>query len=187
MHAPAVLQQSFRAGTFSSLQSADRAVERLLAAGIPKKQITVLCTDAVKESRFRQLGYQPPAESDAPGQGVAGASVGAAVGGLAAIAVGAATGAVPLIIAGAAGVCGESAMGGFLGTILNVEGQNEVVTFYEQELRKRRILVVAEDQSPQIEAGTGVRHFGRISHSAGVRITHVQVQAYFSVQKRTRL
>ena len=152
MHAPAVLQQSFRAGTFSNLQSADRAVERLLAAGFPKEQITVLCTDEVKESHFRQLGYQHPATSDASDGGVAGASVGATVGGLAAIAVGAATGAVPLIIAGAAGVSGGSAMGGFLGAILNGEGENEVVKFYDQELRSGRILVVAEDHSPQAES-----------------------------------
>ena len=152
MDAPTVVQQSFRAGTFSNLQSADRAVERLLAAGFPKEQINVVCTDEVKESHFRQLGYQRPADSDAPGGGVAGASVGATVGGLAAIAVGAATGAVPLLIAGAAGVSGGSAMGGFLGTILNGEGQDEVVKFYDQELRSGRILVVAEDHSPQAES-----------------------------------
>ena len=43
MNAPAAMQQSFRAGTFANLQSADRAVERLLAAGFPKERITVLC------------------------------------------------------------------------------------------------------------------------------------------------
>jgi hypothetical protein len=151
MNAPAVLQQSFRAGTFSNLQFADRAVERLLAAGFPKEEITVLCTDEVKESHFRQLGYQPPPDSDAPGGGVAGASVGATVGGLAAIAVGAATGAVPLIIAGAAGVSGGSAMGGFLGAIIKGEGENEVVKSYDRELRSGRILVVAEDHNPNAE------------------------------------
>ena len=152
MNAPAVLQQSFRAGTFSNLQSGDRAVERLLAAGFPKEQITVVCTDEVKESHFRQLGYQRPPNSEAPDGVAAGASVGATVGGLAAIAVGAATGAVPLIIAGAAGISGGSAMGGFLGAILNGEGENEVVKFYDQELRSGKILVVAEDQSPQAES-----------------------------------
>jgi hypothetical protein len=152
MNAPAVLQQSFRAGTFPNLRAADRAVERLLAVGFPKEQITVLCTDEVQESHFRQLGYQPPADSDVAGGGVAGASVGAAVGGLAAIAVGAATGAVPLIIAGAAGVSGGSAMGGFLGSIIKGEGENEVVKFYDRELRNGKILVVAEDHSPQAES-----------------------------------
>ncbi len=152
MHAPAVLQQSFRAGTFSNLQSADRAVARLLAAGFPKEKITVLCTDEVKESHFRQLGYPPPTDSKNPGGGVPGASIGAAVGGLAAIAVGAATGAVPLIIAGAAGVSGGSAMGGFLGAIMNGEGGNEVVKFYDKELRSGKILVVVEDHSPEADS-----------------------------------
>jgi hypothetical protein len=152
MNAPAVLQQSFRAGTFSNLQSADRAVEQLLAAGFSKEQITVLCTDEVKESHFRQLGYERPADSDAPGGGAAGASVGATVGGLAAIAVGAATGAVPLIIAGAAGVSGGSAIGGYLGAIVHGEGENEVVKFYDQEVRSGKILVVAEDHSSPAES-----------------------------------
>jgi phage tail tape-measure protein len=152
MHAPAILQPSFRAGTFSNLQSADRAVARLLAAGFPKEQITVLCTDEVKESHYRQLGYPPPTDSDAPSTGVAGASIGATVGGLAAIAVGAATGAVPLIIAGAAGVAGGSALGGFLGAVINGEGESAVVKSYDRELRSGRILVVAKDQSPQAES-----------------------------------
>ena len=152
MNAPAVLQQSFRAGTFSDLQSADRAVARLLAAGFLKEQITVLCMDEVKESHFRQLGYPPPTDSAAPGTGIAGASIGATVGGLAAIAVGAATGAVPLVIAGAAGVAGGSALGGFLGAIINGEGESAVVKSYDQELRSGRILVVMTDQSPQAES-----------------------------------
>lgn len=152
MNSPAVLQQSFRAGTFSSLQSADQAVARLLAAGFPKEQISVVCTDEVKERHFRQLGYQRPPDSEAPNGAVAGASVGATVGGLAAIAMGAATGAVPLIIAGAAGISGGSVMGGFLGAIIKGEGENEVVAFYDQKLRSGRILVVAEDHSPQAES-----------------------------------
>ena len=152
MHAPAILQQSFRAGAFSNLLSADRAVERLLAAGFPKEQITVLCTNEAKESHFSQLGYESPADLDIPRRGLAGASIGAAVGGLVAIAVGAATGAVPLIIAGAAGIAGGSAMGGFLGAIMNGEGDNEIVRFYGQQLRSGKILVVAEEEGPQAES-----------------------------------
>jgi hypothetical protein len=167
MHTPALLQHSFRAGTFSNLQSADRAVERLLAAGFPKEQITVLCTNEVKESHFRQLGYESPADLDAPSGGLAGASVGAAVGGLVAIAVGAATGAVPLIIAGAAGVSGGSAMGGFLGAIMNGEGDNEIVEFYGQQLRSGKILVVAEDESPQAES--------KLSQAAAILANEIDV------------
>jgi len=152
MSAPAVLQQSFRAGTFPDLQAADRAVVKLLAAGFPKEQITVLCADEVMESHFRQGGYERPPHSHAPGGGGAGASVGAAVGVLAGIAVGAATGTVPLLIAGAAGISGGSAIGGYLGAILNGEGENEVVKSYDKELRSGKILVVAEDHSPLAES-----------------------------------
>ncbi|MFN0051991.1 MAG: hypothetical protein ACKV0T_07355 [Planctomycetales bacterium] len=152
MNAPTVLQQSFRAGTFSNLESADRAVERLLAAGFQTEQIKVLCNDEVQESHFRQLGYQRPEDSAATGGGAGGASVGATVGGLAAIAVGAASGAVPLIVAGVAGVVGGSTIGGFLEAILKGEGDNAAVTFYGRELRSGRILVVAEDPGPQAES-----------------------------------
>ena len=151
MNAPDALQPSFRAGTFSSLQSADRAVERLLAAGFARDHITVLCSDGAKESHFREHGYERPADSGAPGGGAAGASAAAVVSGLAAIAVGTATGAVPLIIAGAAGVSAGSAIGGFLGAIMNGEGENEFVRFYDEELRSGKILIVVEDQSSQGE------------------------------------
>ena len=155
MDSPAVLQHACRAGTFSSLELADWAVERLLAAGFSKEQITVLSTDEVQESHFRQHGYQRPAASAAPNEGATGATGATAVatvGGLAAIALGAATGAVPLVIAGAAGVSGGSAIGGFLGAIMDGDDENEIVKFYDKELRSGRILVVVEDQSPQAES-----------------------------------
>jgi len=152
MNAPTSLQPSFRAGTFFDLQSADRAVARLLAARFPKEQISVLCTDEVKDSHFRQLGYERPENSSTSDEGVAGASVGAMVGGFTAIAVGAATGAVPLIIAGAAGISGGSAIGGFLGTIMSGESENEFIRFYDEELRSGKILILVEDQSSQAEA-----------------------------------
>jgi hypothetical protein len=148
MQAPVDLQKAFRAGTFFTLQSADRAVERLLAAHFPKEHIKVLCTDGAKERHFLELGYKPPDNADGPDGVGAGAFLGASAGGLAAIAVGAATGIVPLIIAGAAGVAGGSAIGGFLGALHSGDGDNEVVTFYDQELRNGRILVVVEDHGP---------------------------------------
>ncbi len=146
MSSPAVLEKAFRAGLFDSLASADRAVERLLAAGFPKSQIAVLCTDEAKEKHFQELGYQPPTESEAPDGVSAGAFVGATMCGLAAIAVSAATGGVPLIIAGAAGVSGGSVMGGFLGAIMEGEAHNEFVTQFDHELQSGKILVLAEVQ-----------------------------------------
>ncbi|MCY2965014.1 MAG: hypothetical protein NT069_15495 [Planctomycetota bacterium] len=146
MPSSAVLQSAYRAGLFDSLASADRAVERLLAAGFPKSQIAVLCTDEAKERHFRELGYQPPTESEAPDGVSAGAFVGATMCGLAAIAVSAATGGVPLIIAGAAGVSGGSVMGGFLGAIMEGEAQNKFVTHFDHELQSGKILVLAQAQ-----------------------------------------
>ena len=86
------------------MSAADQAVDRLLAAGFAKDQITVVCSDEAKEKHFRQFEHQDPAGSHAPGAVAAGVSIGAAAGGLTAIAMGAATGAVPLVIAGAAGM-----------------------------------------------------------------------------------
>ena len=152
MNMPTVVKQSPQAGTFPDLSSADRAVEQLLTAGFSPEQIAVLCTDEAIGDHFLQLGYERPADLHTPGEEAAVTSIGAAVGGVAAIAVGAASGAVPLIIAGVAGIAGGSALGGFLGTMLNGEGENEFVRYYDQEIRHGRILVVADDQNPQADS-----------------------------------
>jgi hypothetical protein len=110
--------QNFAVGIFSDLHAADRAVASLLAVGFSNDEITAICADEVHESHLRRLAQAHPPHSEVGGGATTGASIGAVAGGLAAIALGAATGAVPLILAGAAGISGGSAIGGFVGTLL---------------------------------------------------------------------
>jgi hypothetical protein len=144
--------QNFAVGIFSDLHAADRAVARLLAAGFVKDEITAICADEVHESHLRQLAQAHPPHSQVGGGATAGASIGAAAGGLAAIALGAATGAVPLILAGVAGISGGSAIGGFVGAMLEGEGKSELARYYDQEIRSGKILIAIEEQGPNAAA-----------------------------------
>jgi hypothetical protein len=138
--------QNFAVGIFSDLHAADRAVEALLAGGFSNDEITAICADEVHESHLRQLAQAHPPHSEVGGGATTGASIGAAVGGLAAIALGAATGAVPLIVAGAAGISGGSAIGGFVGALVEGEGKSELSRYYDQEIRSGKILIAVEEQ-----------------------------------------
>jgi hypothetical protein len=130
------------------LPAADTVVQRLLASGFSKEEITVICSDEAVEKHFRRYEHQDQAGTAAPNTVVTGTTVGAAVGGLAGIAIGAATGSVPLLIAGAAGLSGGSAMGGFLGAMLTRGEEKELANYYDQAVRGGRILVGVEVHGP---------------------------------------
>ncbi|MGE5193194.1 MAG: hypothetical protein ACM3U2_11920 [Deltaproteobacteria bacterium] len=151
MDAQSTSARPVRAGVFSSLPVADTLVQRLLAAGFSRDEITVVCSDEALESHFRQFEHQDPAGSATPSAVVPGATIGAAIGGLAGIAVGAASGTVPLLIAGAAGLSGGSAMGGFLGAMLTRGEEKELANFYDQAVRSGKILVGVEAHGPHAE------------------------------------
>jgi len=137
-----------RAGVFLDLPAADTVVQRLLAAGFSKEEITVICSDEAVEKHFRRYEHQDPAGALTANTVAKGTTVGAAVGGLVGIAVGAATGTVPLLIAGAAGLSGGSAMGGFLGAMLTRGEEKELANFYDQAVRGGRILIGVEVHGP---------------------------------------
>ncbi len=154
-----------RAGIYSTLQTADYVVQRLLAAGFLKEEVTVICSDETREKHFREFEHQDPAGSKAPSTVLAGTTIGAAVGSLAAIAMGAVTGTVPLIIAGAAGISGGSAIGGFLGAMLTRGDEKELSNFYDQAVRSGRILVGVEAHGP--DAAAKLQQAAAIFHESG--------------------
>lgn len=148
----AVPEKTIRAGSFTSLAAADRAVQNLLDEGFTPEEITVICSDETRERHFREFQHQEPAGQHTGGAVVAGTSLGAALGGLAAIAIGAGTGNVPLIIAGATGISAGSAMGGFLGAMLTRGSEKEPANYYDQAMRNGDILVAVEvhgDEAPR--------------------------------------
>jgi hypothetical protein len=160
--------QNFAVGIFPDLCSADRGAAALLTAGFSKDQITALCADEVHQSHLRQLAQAHPGEAEVAHGATTGASVGAAVGGLAAIALGAVTGAVPLILAGAAGISGGSAIGGFVGAIMETEGKGELARYFDQEIRSGKILIAVEEQGPQ--AAIHLQNATRILLDAGAKL-----------------
>ena len=77
-------------------------MRRLLEAGFDKNHITVVCSDDSKEQYFREFEHQEPAGTFTPQAALAGAAVGALLGGLPVIGAAVATGSVLLWVAGPA-------------------------------------------------------------------------------------
>ncbi len=135
------VDQSVRAGFFSSVGSADRAVRNLLAAGFTKDQLAVICPDQFKDQFRHDI-----AEAGEPGnstvEGItAGGAVGATLGGLALAAATIATGGIALISAATVLVGGGAIAGGFSGLILADGYSKGVGEYYEQAIQLGKIVV----------------------------------------------
>jgi hypothetical protein len=136
-----------RAGVFSTLGAAHAAVDRLLAAGFSREQITVICSDETKERQFREFEHQQPAGAHTPAAAAAGSAAGATIGGLAAgaagLAAGVATGGLPLVAVGA-GLLTGGVLGGFLGAMMTRGVEKEAANFYDQAVTAGKLLVTVE-------------------------------------------
>jgi hypothetical protein len=146
------LDQPFRVGAFSTIAAADNVVERLLDAGFTKQEISVICSDEMKEQHFSEFEHEQPAGTNTPAAVAIGGSIGAALGGLTAIGIGAATGGVGLLVAGGAAAWTGGVFGGFLGAMLSRGTENELSNFYNQAVVLGRILVAVEahgENAPQ--------------------------------------
>lgn len=146
------LETPFRVGVFSTIQAADNAVARLLSAGFTRDEISVVCSDEVKESHFREFEHEKPAGTNTPAAVAIGGSIGAALGGLTAIGIGAATGGVGLLVAGGAAAWTGGVFGGFLGAMMSRGTENELANFYNQAVVLGRILVAVEVQGEAADA-----------------------------------
>jgi outer membrane lipoprotein SlyB len=138
--------QPVRAGIFSTLQGAERAVRGLLAAGFTKEQITVICSDETKERYFREFEHQEPAGANTQAAAAAGGAIGATIGGVAAGAVGVATGGLPLLVAGGIGLMAGAIWGGFIGAMMTRGIEKEAANFYDQEVQRGKLLVTVEEK-----------------------------------------
>lgn len=146
-HDPAA--RTVRGGVFTSVSAADRAVRHLMAAGFSKEQITVVCSDAAKESHFREFEHQQPAGANTPEAAATGGALGAAFGGATAIAAGIAGGGLPLVIVGGAGLLTGSVLGSFLGAMLTRGFEKEAANYYDQAVQEGKLLVTVEQREPQ--------------------------------------
>jgi hypothetical protein len=142
-------ERPVRAGVFDTLESAEHAVSKLRESGFSDEEITVVCSDEVKEKHFKQNEHQQPAGTNTPAATVIGGTVGASLFGLTTFALGAATANVPLMVAGGWGIWTGGILGGFVGAMMTRGIEKEAANFYDQAVVAGKILVVAEDHGPR--------------------------------------
>jgi hypothetical protein len=132
-------------GVFDHIPQADRAVQELVDAGIPKERITVICPSCTHE-KYQDFHKTEPAGSHAGASAAAGGAVGALLGGLVAVAGVVASGGTALLVAGPllAGSGGGALFGGFVGAMMSRGMDREVADFYDQALEKNQVLVAVE-------------------------------------------
>jgi hypothetical protein len=138
------IQRPFRTGIYSTIPAADRVVEKLLAAGFRKEQISVVCSNAAVERHFKAFHHQDPAGEHTPAMAAAGGAIGAALGGLTAVGAAIATGGVALVAAGGLALVTGGVVGGLVGAMMTRGVEKELANFYDQEVQKGKILVAVE-------------------------------------------
>lgn len=145
------LDRPFRAGVFSSVELAEETVRDLLAAGFTVEQITVICSDEVKERHFRAFEHTEPAGTNTPGAAAVGSAVGATVVGVATATLGSLISWDAAAAMGGAGLWTGTIFGGFVGAMMSRGAENELADFYSQALQEGKILVAAESHGPEAE------------------------------------
>jgi hypothetical protein len=134
-------QEPIRAGVFTTVANADRAVTNLLNAGFQIDEITVVCSDKGNEQHFGSLRQEGIVETDHQGVIVSGV-IGGVLGGLVSLAGVATTGGLGILAVGpilAGGVTG-TLVGIFVGSGV----ENELARFYDQAVEKGNILVAVD-------------------------------------------
>jgi hypothetical protein len=140
-----VQNPALEVGVFDSVDEARRAVQGLLTAGFSQDHITVVCSDQTKERYFREFEHQEPAGTFTPGATIAGATIGALLGGLTLVASAVATGGLTLWAAGPITVWFGGVAGGLVGAMMTRGVEKELANFYQQAVELGQILVAAED------------------------------------------
>lgn len=158
MTATAVQEQDMIVGTFDTHGQAERAVRRLIDAGLPARQIS-LVTQGL-EAREEVQGYVT-----AGGVAAQGAATGAWVGGLVGLFTGAAFIWVPvigpLVVLGAlastvAGALEGGAAGGVLGAIWGRHMGQEQVLRYQETLQGGKFVVTVHGTAQELGAAQHV-------------------------------
>lgn len=134
-----------RAGVFTNVETADKAVAALLDAGFKKEQITVICSDKAKQEHFASFEQEGVAEKDEDVTLKSGA-LGGLVGGLVSLAGVATTGGLGIIAVGP--ILGGSVMGTLVGMFVGRGVENEMARFYDQAVTKGNLLIAVEIEAP---------------------------------------
>lgn len=137
-----------RAGIFDSVQQAEEAVSKLLAAGFTKDQLAVICSEQAVADHFIAEGLQDEQPANAPARAAAGGAIGSALGALGAVGLATAAGIgtvatgglLPAILSG--GIAGS-----FLGAMTSRGVDKDAADFYDHAVETGKLLVVVEDHS----------------------------------------
>jgi len=159
-------ERPFRAGIFDTVPEAEAAVQALLAAGFSAEQITVVCSDEVKERHFRAFEHTEPAGTNTPAAAAVGSAVGAAVVGVTTATLGSLISLDAAAAMGGAGLWTGTVFGGFIGAMMSRGTENELANFYNQAVQKGRILVAAEAHGDDAEAELS-RQAGPLANQRG--------------------
>jgi phage tail tape-measure protein len=154
-----------RAGVYSTVEAAQKAINGLLSAGFSREHITVVTSDPRKAAIFHEFEHQEPAGANTPAAMAAGGAIGATVGSIATGAVGVAAGGIPLIVAGGIGLMAGAVWGSFIGAMLTRGIEKEAANFYDQEVQRGKLLVTV-DECPH-EGGPSLVDAERILAEAG--------------------
>ncbi len=138
------LERPFRAGVFNTVEQAQDAVNALLAHGFSTAEISVLCSDEIKERHFRTFEHTEPAGTNTPSAAAIGSAVGATLMGIGTAAAGSVFSPDAAAAMGGAGLWTGGIFGGFVGAMMSRGTENELANFYNQAVQKGKILVAAE-------------------------------------------
>lgn len=136
-------------GSFRDRASAERAYDSLLEHGYTRDEINVIMSDDTRKKHFDKTSGTTEMGSKAAKGGLAGATVGGAVGAIAGVLAVAGTLAIPglgLVLAGpvAAGLAGlgaGAATGGLVGALIGAGIPEERARTYEQDIKAGGIVV----------------------------------------------
>lgn len=139
-----------RVGIFTEVAHADRAVERLLAAGFTKTQITVICSDEIVQRHFRKFEHQEPSGTYTPAAAATGSAIGALVGGTTMVVATLASGGMALVF-GALAAWAGGVVGGLVGAMMTRGVEHELADYYDQAVAEGKILVAVDEHGPAAE------------------------------------
>lgn len=145
-----------RVGVFSQIERADRVIHALHEAGFEQHSINLICPQCEVGRPTDHPGEydeQEPAGAHAPAAIASGSAIGAVLGGAIALAATAATGGLALFVAGPlfAGAAGGAVAGGLIGAMSSRGFDKEIADYYDQSVKKGKILVAVEYEGPDQE------------------------------------
>ncbi len=159
--------EPIRAGIFTTVENADRAVAKLLDAGFQKEEITVICSDESKEQHFGCLRQSEGiSKTDQQGVGKSGV-IGGVLGALVSLAGVATTGGMGIV------AIGPIFAGGLTGTLLGIfvgSGvENELARFYDQSVTQGNILVAVDLPDEDTQKAGRLTQAGHILEERGAQ------------------